>query len=226
VIRGIDQHRQERAAVAGAIQNKRKMEQDQAQFEATLKQKEDAAKQAQERWETEQEERKRVNDANITRGKATIAQGWARVESSNGRDAAYVKSLENKDGGEDGYQIAFTPNPGDKDVQTDNFGEPIKFASIPQAEADKLIVDALNDADFLKKNPQYNRVAVNGDVGRSLTTAERQDILVRYYQERYNRYWDAQNEQPSIEYTAPSNDVTEPWLLREQGVDPDDQFIE
>lgn len=216
VIRGMDRHRQERAELSGALQSKYKLDQDQAQFKATLQQREAEARQRQENLEAANAEKKRVNDDNIARGREMLAQGWARVNSSNNRDTAYVKSLEAKNNGAEGYQIAFTPNPNDTDVQTDSFGEPLKFANIPQAQANKLMVDALNDADFLKKNPQYNRVSVAGEPPKSFTAAERQDILVRYYQERYNRYWDAQNTPPPIEYTAPDPNRVLPWVAREE----------
>lgn len=180
VIRGMDRHRQERAELSGALQSKYKMDQDQAQFEATLRQREDEARQRQENLEAEKK-------AQALRDEATAKYRDRQLGISQQRANAYVESIKNKKGETTGYQIPYTPDQNDTDVQSGLFGEPLKFVNLSTAMANKLVSDALDDAEFLKKYPQYNRVNVLNEPGKSLTAVERQDVLVRYVQERYDR---------------------------------------
>jgi hypothetical protein len=202
VIRGMDQHRRERAELGGALDAKRKMDQNQAEFEATIRQREAEARQRQENLEADRAERKRVNDATIARGNATTAQGWARVKDAQDRTAAYVKNISS-DGKNGGIQIAISPVSGDKDVQTDVMGDPMKVFDVSIAEADMLTRDALTDTGFLKLNPRYDRKpGLMGEAPRSFTAAERSEIAAAYMQYVYDKRWADQNTRGQVNTTT------------------------
>jgi hypothetical protein len=231
ILRGMDQHRQERDQLGNVLGTKRKLDQDQAQFEAELEAAAAREAQRQKNEDRRFKETQRENDARIANDKARTA--IAR--------AAEARLNNSGNGKEKAHQIVISANPNDPQAAKDALGNLVRTVDVSTEELNNYYRMAIANKEFREAHPELNLPALTDTAtpDDSLATilgsssgaakhnaAEMANIAAIYAKEKY---YDPQWTSPPAAapvYRPPYYNSSPSWMGEGKESDYDDQFIE